>query len=64
MLRKKEDGKPLVNLILDRAAQKGTGKWAAQDSFDVMTACPAFSEAVDARVLSFAKEERVTASKG
>lgn len=63
VLRKKEEGKPLINLILDRAAQKGTGKWAAQDSFDLMSATPAFSEAVDARVISFAKEERVAASK-
>ena len=63
VLRKKEEGKPLINLILDRAAQKGTGKWAAQDSFDLMSATPAFSEAVDARVISYAKEERVAASK-
>jgi 6-phosphogluconate dehydrogenase len=54
---------PLVDLILDRAGQKGTGKWAAQDSFDLMTATPAFAEAVHARVISNAKSERVAASK-
>ena len=63
VLAKKEAGVSLVNLILDRAGQKGTGKWAAQDSFDLMSATPAFAEAVHARVISYAKEERVAASK-
>lgn len=63
VLRRKEGDKPLVDLILDRAAQKGTGKWAAQDSFDFSIPTPGFSEAVSARVVSFMKEERVEASK-
>lgn len=63
VLRKKEDRVPLIDLILDKAAQKGTGKWAAQDSFDFMTPTPAFAEAVAARMISFWKHQRVTASK-
>jgi 6-phosphogluconate dehydrogenase len=63
VLAKREAGVPLVDLILDRAGQKGTGKWAAQDSFDLMSATPAFAEAVHARVISCAKDERVAASK-
>ncbi|OHT01932.1 6-phosphogluconate dehydrogenase [Tritrichomonas foetus] len=63
VLNHKEGDVPLVNLILDRAAQKGTGKWAAQDSFDFAIPTPGFCEAVSARVVSFMKEERVAASK-
>ncbi|KAH0791894.1 NADP-dependent phosphogluconate dehydrogenase [Histomonas meleagridis] len=64
VIRKKEsDGKYLLDLIVDRANQKGTGKWAAQDSFDFGIPAPAFSEAVAARSISFMKEERVCASK-
>ena len=65
VLRKKDEQskKPLVELILDKAAQKGTGKWAAQDSFDFGTPTPGFCEAVSARGISFLKEERVNASK-
>ncbi|KAK8895782.1 hypothetical protein M9Y10_013667 [Tritrichomonas musculus] len=54
---------PLIDLILDKAGQKGTGKWAAQDSFDFGIPTPAFCEAVCAREVSALKEERVIASK-
>lgn len=63
VLRHKEGDKPIIDLILDRAAQKGTGKWAAQDSFDFAVPTPGFSEAVNARIISSLKEERVEASK-
>ncbi len=57
-----ETGKPLVELIVDEAAQKGTGKWTAQDSMDLGVAVPTLAYAVEARILSGQKEERVTAS--
>ncbi|MGH9400821.1 MAG: NADP-dependent phosphogluconate dehydrogenase [Terriglobia bacterium] len=57
-----ETKKPLVDLILDEAEQKGTGKWTAQDSLDLGAAVPSLSAAVYARVLSAQKEERVAAS--
>lgn len=63
VLTRKEDGVPLVDIILDKAEQKGTGKWAAQDSFDLMTPAPAFAEAVAARMISFHKHQRVKASQ-
>ena len=63
VLRKKEDGKNIIDLILDKAGQKGTGKWAAQDAYDLGSPTPAFGEAVDARIVSSLKEERVEASK-
>ncbi|HEV2500362.1 MAG TPA: NADP-dependent phosphogluconate dehydrogenase [Terriglobia bacterium] len=57
-----ETKKPLVDLILDEAEQKGTGKWTAQDSLDLGVAIPSLSAAVYARVLSALKPERVAAS--
>lgn len=63
VLRKKEGNKNLVELILDKAGQKGTGRWAAQDSYDFGAPCPAFGEAVDARIVSSLKDQRVIASK-
>ncbi len=57
-----ETKKPLVDLILDEAEQKGTGKWTAQDSLDLGVAVPTLSAAVSARILSAQKEERVAAS--
>ncbi|MGH9450093.1 MAG: NADP-dependent phosphogluconate dehydrogenase [Terriglobia bacterium] len=55
-------GKPLVDLILDEAEQKGTGKWTAQDSLDLGAAVPTLAAAVYARIVSAQKDERVTAS--
>ncbi|MGH9395577.1 MAG: NADP-dependent phosphogluconate dehydrogenase [Terriglobia bacterium] len=54
--------KPLVDLILDEAEQKGTGKWTAQDSLDLGAATPTLAAAVYARILSAQKDERVAAS--
>lgn len=57
------DGKPLVDKILDTAGQKGTGKWTSVVSLDLGIPLTLISEAVYARCLSSAKEERVAASK-
>ena len=45
-------GKPLVDLILDEAQQKGTGKWMSQNAFDVGAPIPTVNAAVEARLLS------------
>jgi 6-phosphogluconate dehydrogenase len=60
---KDEDGQPLVDKILDTAGQKGTGKWTSVASLDVGIPLTLISEAVFARCLSAAKEERVAASR-
>ena len=56
-------GKPLVDLIRDEAAQKGTGKWTSQSALDLGIPLTAITEAVFARFLSAQKEERVNASR-
>ncbi|MBB2928783.1 NADP-dependent phosphogluconate dehydrogenase [Paraburkholderia silvatlantica] len=56
-------GKDLVDVILDRAAQKGTGKWTSQNALDLGAPLPLITEAVFARVLSSLKTQRVAASK-
>jgi 6-phosphogluconate dehydrogenase len=58
-----ETRKPLVSLILDRARQKGTGKWASQNAFDLGIPTPTIDAAVSARNLSALKDERVKAAK-
>jgi len=58
-----ETGQALVELILDKAGQKGTGKWASQNSLDLGISVPTITEAVFARCISAIKEERVAASK-
>ncbi|MBI3667986.1 MAG: NADP-dependent phosphogluconate dehydrogenase [Acidobacteria bacterium] len=58
-----ETGRPLVDLVLDTAGQKGTGKWTAQSSFDLGVAIPTLSVAVEGRILSGYKAERVAAAK-
>jgi len=58
-----ETGKPLVDVILDTAAQKGTGKWTSQSALDLGTPLPIITESVFARFISAMKEERVHASK-
>ena len=57
-----ETGKPLVDVILDEAQQKGTGKWMSQNAFDVGAPIPTVNAAVEARLLSALKSERVAAS--
>ena len=56
-----ETGRPLVSLIMDRAGQKGTGRWTAQAALEQGVAVPGIAAAVDARVLSAAKTEREAA---
>jgi 6-phosphogluconate dehydrogenase len=51
----------LVDKVLDKAGQKGTGKWTAQVALDLGVAIPSIAAAIDARVLSSMKEERVRA---
>ena len=58
-----ETGKPLVEVILDRAGQKGTGKWTSQSALDLGVAAPTIAEAVFARCISAVKSERVAASR-
>ncbi len=59
----KETQTPLVELIMDTAGQKGTGKWTSQAALDLGIATPTITEAVFARCLSAIKDERVAASK-
>jgi 6-phosphogluconate dehydrogenase len=56
-------GRPLVDLVLDKAAQKGTGKWTSQDSLDIGAPIPTINSAVEARIISSLKAERVEAAK-
>jgi 6-phosphogluconate dehydrogenase len=58
-----EDGKPMVDKILDTAGQKGTGKWTGINALDLGMPVTLIGEAVFARSLSALKEERVAASK-
>ena len=58
-----ETGKPVVDVILDTAGQKGTGKWTSESALDLGAPAPTIAEAVFARCLSAIKEERVAASK-
>ena len=58
-----ETGKPLVDVILDTAGQKGTGKWTSQNALDLGVPLPIITESVFARFISAMKEERVKASK-
>ncbi|MCS7024447.1 MAG: NADP-dependent phosphogluconate dehydrogenase [Bryobacteraceae bacterium] len=65
ILRQKDPvtGKPFVEVVLDTAGQKGTGKWTSVNALDLGTPAPTIAEAVFARYLSAVKEERVEASK-
>ncbi len=58
-----DTGRPLVEMILDEAQQKGTGKWASQSALDVGAPIPTIDAAVGARILSALKAERVAASR-
>jgi len=57
-----ETGKPFVDVVLDTAGQKGTGKWTSVNALDMGVPAPTVAEAVFARCLSAVKEERVAAS--
>jgi 6-phosphogluconate dehydrogenase len=57
-----ETHRPMVDLILDKAGQKGTGKWTALTALDLGIPIPTISAALDARALSSMKDERMVAS--
>ena len=58
-----DTGKSLVDLILDEAAQKGTGRWTSQNSLEVGALVPTIYAAVEMRLMSGLKQERMIASK-
>ncbi|PKN91257.1 MAG: phosphogluconate dehydrogenase (NADP(+)-dependent, decarboxylating) [Chloroflexi bacterium HGW-Chloroflexi-6] len=58
-----ETGAAVVDLILDEAAQKGTGKWTSQNALDLGAPIPTINAAVESRIVSAYKEERVAASQ-
>jgi 6-phosphogluconate dehydrogenase len=65
ILTRKDDlgtGKPIVDVILDAAGNKGTGKWTSQSALDLGVPLPLITESVFARYISAYKEERVQAS--
>ncbi len=55
-------GRPFVDVVLDRAGQKGTGKWTAVNALDMGTPATTIGEAVFARAMSAIKDERVHAA--
>ncbi len=56
-------GKPFVDVVLDTAGQKGTGKWTSVNALDMGIPAPSIAEAVFARCISAIKEERAAAAK-
>lgn len=65
ILKKKDEetGEPLVNVILDTAEQKGTGKWTSQTALDLGVPAQTIAEAVFARTMSARKKERLAAAQ-
>ena len=65
VLRKKDDltNQPLVDVILDKTGMKGTGKWTVQQAAELGSPLPTIASALEARMLSAQKTERVAASK-
>ena len=61
--RDPDTGEPLVELIMDRAGQKGTGKWTSQSALDLGVPAPTIAEAVFARCMSAVKDERMLAAR-
>ncbi|UCF67638.1 MAG: NADP-dependent phosphogluconate dehydrogenase, partial [Acidobacteriota bacterium] len=61
-VRDEKSGQPLVEMILDQAGQKGTGRWTARDAIDLGEPVPTLTAAVDARVLSSWKPLRSRAA--
>ncbi|MHB1318473.1 MAG: NADP-dependent phosphogluconate dehydrogenase, partial [Anaerolineae bacterium] len=58
-----ETGRPLVDMVLDEAQQKGTGKWTSQDAMDVGMPLQTINSAVESRIISALKSQRVAASQ-
>jgi 6-phosphogluconate dehydrogenase len=61
--RDDESGQSVIDLILDEAQQKGTGKWASQNALDLGAPIPTINAAVESRIVSAYKDERVVASQ-
>src|SRR5512137_1066733 len=58
-----ETGQSVIDVILDEAQQKGTGKWASQNALDLGAPIPTINAAVESRIVSAYKDERVVASQ-
>lgn len=58
-----DSGRPLVELILDKAEQKGTGRWASQTALDLGVPIPTIHAAIEARFISALKKERILVSQ-
>jgi len=58
-----DTGKDCIDLILDEAQQKGTGKWMSQNAFDLGAPTPTINAAVESRIVSAMKEERTVAAQ-
>ena len=58
-----DTGKPMVDVILDKAGQKGTGLWTLQSALSESVVISTINAAVEARIISSRKEQRVEASK-
>lgn len=65
ILKKKDEetGKYLIDVILDKAAQKGTGKWTSLEGLEIGSAIPTIVQSVFARFISSKKEERMLIAK-
>ncbi|HSD85402.1 MAG TPA: NADP-dependent phosphogluconate dehydrogenase [Anaerolineae bacterium] len=61
--RDEENGQSVIDLILDEAQQKGTGKWASQNALDLGAPIPTINAAVESRIISAYKEEREAAAQ-
>ncbi len=58
-----DTGEPLVDYVLDEAQQKGTGKWTSQDAMDIGMPLQTINAAVESRLISALKDQRVAASE-
>ena len=63
VLKVEQDGEPIVDRIVDRAGQKGTGRWASIEAIKLGIPATAITEAVAARAVSALKDERIAASE-
>jgi len=61
--RDPETGKPILEIILDEAKQKGTGRWTSQNALDLGTPTPTINAAVVSRIISGMKDQRMQASQ-
>ena len=65
IMGKKDDetGQPMLDVIMDKAGQKGTGRWTSQEALNLGVPAPTVVEAVFARAMSAIKDERIEAAK-